>query len=77
MRRQAAITLLRSLTSAATGQAGAKASNVGGAAGVLLRRGFADDASLMKTPLYDFHVAHGGEGNLGARDPAAGPARGG
>ena len=23
-------------------------------------RGFADDASLKKTTLYDFHVAHGG-----------------
>jgi aminomethyltransferase len=25
-----------------------------------LRRGFADDASLKKTVLYDFHVAQGG-----------------
>ena len=24
-------------------------------------RGFADDANLKKTELYDFHVAHGGE----------------
>jgi hypothetical protein len=29
---------------------------------VQLQRGFADDASLLKTPLYDFHVEHGGEG---------------
>ena len=28
---------------------------------VLARRGFADDASLKKTPLYDYHVANGGE----------------
>ena len=25
-----------------------------------LTRGFADDASLKKTPLYDFHVENGG-----------------
>jgi hypothetical protein len=27
---------------------------------LLLTRGFADDAQLLKTPLYDFHVEHGG-----------------
>lgn len=28
-----------------------------------IRRGYADDANLLKTPLYDFHVAHGGRSN--------------
>ncbi len=30
---------------------------------LLLARGFADDANLKKTVLYDFHVAHGGGWN--------------
>ncbi len=28
---------------------------------LFLTRGFADDASLKKTPLYDFHVENGGK----------------
>lgn len=35
-------------------------------------RGFADDANLNKTPLYDFHVQHGGERRA---SPANVPAR--
>jgi len=31
------------------------------AASVAFRRGFADDANLLKTPLYDFHIEHGGK----------------
>ena len=27
-----------------------------------IRRGFADDANLMKTALFDFHVENGGKG---------------
>ena len=42
------------------GSDAAKLSNNLPAAAGALRRGFADDASLLKTPLYDFHVAHGG-----------------
>jgi hypothetical protein len=40
-------------------------------------RGYADDANLLKTSLYDFHVAHGGECATGAapRDGSARPAR--
>jgi hypothetical protein len=30
------------------------------ACGFMAKRGFADDANLLKTPLYDFHVANGG-----------------
>lgn len=56
MRRQAAVQVLRALARGST----AEASNTSAAAGVLLRRSFADDASLLKTPLYDYHVAHGG-----------------
>ena len=55
MRRQAAVQVLRALARGST----AEASNTSAAAGVLLRRSFADDASLLKTPLYDYHVAHG------------------
>lgn len=56
MRGQAGITLLRALRR----QAGSEfAPSTLGATSAALRRGFADDASLMKTSLYDFHVAHG------------------
>lgn len=30
------------------------------AVGILLRRGYADDANLLKTPLYEYHVQNGG-----------------
>ena len=56
MRRQAAVQVLRALARGST----AEASNTSAAAGLLLRRSFADDASLLRTPLYDYHVANGG-----------------
>lgn len=62
-RAQAAASLLRALaraTSEAQPAAAARVSNAWAPAGLLTRRGFADDASLLKTPLYDFHVNNGG-----------------
>ena len=59
MRRQAAVQLFKAIGRCA-GSDSAKLSNNLPAAAAALRRGFADDASLLKTPLYDFHVAHGG-----------------
>ena len=50
-------TLLRGLL-----QAEAKYSNRCGSAALIAVRAFADDASLLKTPLYEYHVANGGEG---------------
>lgn len=61
MRRQAAVQLLRALGRAGSdAAASAKHSNSCAAAGLLATRGFADDASLKKTVLYDYHVANGG-----------------
>ncbi|EFN57185.1 hypothetical protein CHLNCDRAFT_30552 [Chlorella variabilis] len=62
MRRQAAVQLLRALGRAGSdAAASAKHSNSCAAAGLLATRGFADDASLKKTVLYDYHVANGGK----------------
>ena len=58
MRRQA-LTLLRTALRSGAGEASG-ANTTTAAASFALRRGFADDASLLKTPLYDFHVEHGG-----------------
>lgn len=56
MRSQAAGSLLRLARAAGPTQ------GVGlvGAGTIALARGFADDASLLKTPLYDLHVENGG-----------------
>lgn len=59
MRKQA-IGVFGSALRAAAVETSPKLSN-SGSASVLISRGFADDASLMKTELYDYHVAHGGE----------------
>ena len=62
MRRQA-LSLVRGILRTAATDAGPNASNTttSTAIGVVaLRRGFADDASLLKTPLYDYHVENGG-----------------
>ncbi|KAI7843213.1 hypothetical protein COHA_003193 [Chlorella ohadii] len=60
--RRAAAQLVTSLARGAAEATGAaKVSNSCAAAGLLARRGFADDAGLLKTPLYDFHVANGGK----------------
>lgn len=62
MRVQSAATLIRGALRAATSDAGSKLSNNCSAASFLIaRRGFADDANLKKTALYDYHVAQGGE----------------
>ena len=59
--RRAAAQLVQVLARGAVEAPGAaKVSNSCAAAALLARRGFADDASLLKTPLYDFHVANGG-----------------
>ena len=63
MRRQIALQLLRSLGAPAAAEpAWVQASNAALRAPttLLARRGYADDADLKKTPLYDFHVEHGG-----------------
>ncbi len=58
--RSQGLTLLRAALRA--GAAGAPCANTTtAAAAVAARRAFADDASLAKTALYDYHVAHGGE----------------
>ncbi|KAL4425386.1 hypothetical protein ABPG75_009402 [Micractinium tetrahymenae] len=61
MRRQAAVAFLRALGRAGSEAPASAASGcrVPAAAALLSRRGFADDAALLKTPLYDFHVANG------------------
>lgn len=62
MRRQAAVAFLRALGRAG-GEAPASAGSscrLPAAAALLSRRGFADDASLLKTPLYEFHISNGG-----------------
>ena len=43
---------------ASAGSSGARVAPV--ACQLLNARSFADEASLLKTPLYDFHVEHGG-----------------
>lgn len=60
--RRAGQSLIRALAArgAAVSCEAAHVTNTGAAAGLLARRAFADDAALLKTPLYDFHVAHGG-----------------
>lgn len=60
MRRAAAQLVTALARGAAEATGAAKVSNSCAAAGLLARRGFADDAGLLKTPLYDFHVANGG-----------------
>lgn len=40
---------------------GSVARNTAAISQLFQTRGFADDASLMKTPLYDFHVENGGD----------------
>ena len=57
MRRQA-LTLVRSALRA--GESASAANSTTAAASFAIRRGFADDANLMKTTLYDFHVENGG-----------------
>lgn len=62
MRRQAAVAFLRALGRAG-GEAPASAGSscrLPAAAALLSRHGFADDASLLKTPLYEFHISNGG-----------------
>lgn len=60
MRRQIAL-LLR--TSLRAGEAGGSVNTTTAATSLAIRRGYADDANLLKTPLYDFHVEHGGNHN--------------
>ena len=59
MRRQG-LTLLRSALRAGSTEAASLNTTTSAAASVVIRRGYADDANLMKTPLFDLHVAHGG-----------------
>lgn len=60
MKRQA-LTLLRGALRAGSSEAAGVNTTTRAAAGLVARRGYADDASLLKTPLFDFHVEHGGE----------------
>lgn len=60
MRIQGAVSLLRGALRAA-GEAEANVSNRLAASVLQARRGYADDASLKKTPLHEYHIAHGGE----------------
>ena len=65
MRLQGAVSLLRGALRAAGSSTQPKFSNAA-AASLVISRGFAEDAGeLKKTPLYDFHVEHGGEHCLG------------
>lgn len=57
-RAQAAVQLLRALGRAGS-EAPAASSKLSNSCGLILSRGFADDANLKKTVLYDFHVANG------------------
>ena len=57
--RQRLVQLLPRLSGlASAGSSGARVAPV--ACQLLNARSFADEASLLKTPLYDFHVEHGG-----------------
>ena len=60
--RRAALQLAKALAAAPAAQTTTQSvgSGLGATAGLLLRRGFADDASLKKTVLYDFHLQNGG-----------------
>ncbi|GAB4815542.1 hypothetical protein N2152v2_002588 [Parachlorella kessleri] len=61
MRLQGAVSLLRGALRAAGSSTSPKFSNAG-AASLVITRGFAEDVGeLKKTPLYDFHVEHGGK----------------
>jgi hypothetical protein len=66
MRRGAVQLLARALARGEAllpaGAAGRLAQPTGGAAALLARRAFADEAALLKTPLYEYHVAAGGAG---------------
>ena len=65
MRLQGAVSLLWGALRAAGSSTAPKFSNTG-AASLVITRGFAEDAGeLKKTPLYDFHVEHGGENWFG------------
>lgn len=75
MRRAAAQLVTVLARGAAEATAAAKVSNSCAAAGLLARRGFADDAALLKTPLYDFHVANGGASAKGVIMQAGGGRR--
>ena len=57
MRRQAR-SLVRSALRAS--EATSASNSTTAAASFAIRRGYADDANLLKTPLYDFHVENGG-----------------
>ncbi|PSC76849.1 glycine cleavage T [Micractinium conductrix] len=63
MRRGAVQLLARALGAGEAllpaGAAGRLSQPAGGAAAMLARRGIADDSALLKTPLYDYHVANG------------------
>ena len=58
MRRQF-LQLLPRLTSSLQNGGGAGLSNARSCQ-LIVSRGFADESQLLKTPLYDFHVEHGG-----------------
>lgn len=60
MRRAAAQVATALARGVAEATGAAKVSHGCAAAALVARRGFADDASLLKTPLFDFHVANGG-----------------
>lgn len=60
MRRAAQLVGSALARAAAEAPNSAKVSHSSAAAALLGRRCFADDASLLKTPLYDYHVANGG-----------------
>lgn len=59
MRRNALSLLRTAVRSIADESLSAKTTTAAGC--LAIRRGFADDANLLKTPLYDFHIAHGGK----------------
>lgn len=65
MRRQAAHLLRNALRSGEASASSARNTTTPSLTGVpivnVAVRTFADDANLLKTPLYDFHVEHGGK----------------
>jgi aminomethyltransferase len=58
MRRQLAVQIYRALGRAGTDVS--RNTTAPATAGLVATRGFADDANLKKTALYDYHVANGG-----------------
>lgn len=60
MRIQGAVTLLRGALRAA-GSTAPSGAHAAPAASLVLTRGFADDADLKRTPLYEYHLSQGGE----------------